>query len=257
MSSEEDFVIWDGIYQEWGDAPAVGAAFNSSKWLDDQALLVSNELSEYAHFQGYIAPNAKSHDYILPTVIAMASADRELLKVLDFGGGMASSFLPLVASLPTDKSIEFHVVESAGICETGEKLFPKEMPLFFHEEFPASGHYDVIHAGRSFQYVDDWRGMLHAFAALTPDYLVLAGVLAGDIEPFVTLQNYYGYKIRVRFLNLGELIQEADSAGFQLLSKSLHLSKRLGKTGPLPMENLPVAHRLEYPCQLLFRARKS
>ena len=250
---EKQFAIWEGVYERWEDAPVIEGAFDSPKWLNDQAALASKELEEYQQFVGRIAPNAISNDYILPTVLAMAAVDGRKLKVLDFGGGLASSYLSLIASLPEDSDIEFHVVESRGICERGREVFASDGNLFFHEELPVSGHYDVIHAGRSFQYVDDWRGLLRSFAGLTPDYLVLAGALAGENRSFVSLQNYYGYKIRVRFLNLSELIEEAGKCNFKLLSKSLLLTKRLGKTGPLPMENLPEEYRLRHSCQLLFR----
>ncbi|MFC1536583.1 methyltransferase, TIGR04325 family [Pseudomonadota bacterium] len=254
--SDRQFAIWEGVYEDWEDAPVIEGAFDSSKWLDDQTALARKERLDYQQFTGHISPNAISHDYILPTVLAMVAADDRKLRVLDFGGGLASSYLPLIASLPERGNIEFHVVESRGVCERGRELFASDMNLFFHEEIPTSGHYDVIHAGRSFQYVDDWRGLLHSFADLEPDYLVLAGVLAGENRSFVSLQNYYGYKIRVRFLNFAELIEETEKCGFEMLGKSLHLSKRLGKTGPLPMENLPEMYRLEHPCQLLFRWKR-
>ncbi len=257
MSDEQAFAIWEGVYGEWEDAPVIDGAFESSKWLDDQAAIVRRELADCEDYRGAISPNAKSHDYILPTVIAMAGCGNDVLKVLDFGGGLASSYLPLIASLPDGDAVEFHVVESQGICEKGREIFPADMALFFHTELPSDGHYDVIHAGRSFQYVDDWRGLLRSFAGLTPGYLVLAGALAGDIASFVSIQNYYGYKIRVRFLNLDELIRETESLGFRLISNSLHLSKRLGKVEPLPMDNFSESHRLEYPCQLLFELKPS
>lgn len=257
MSDEPGFAIWEGIYDEWEDAPVIEGAFDSSKWLDDQVAIARRELVDSEKNRGSIPANAKSRDYILPTVVAMARPVKGDLKVLDFGGGLASSYLPVIASLPDGNAIEFHVVERQGVCEKGREVFPDNMKLFFHAELPSEGHFDVIHAGRSFQYVDDWPELLRQFAGLTPGYLVLAGALAGDIKPFVTMQNYYGYKIRVRFLNLGELIREAESLGFRLISKTLHLSKRLGKEGPLPMDNFPESHRLEHPCQLLFELKQS
>lgn len=173
--------------------------------------------------------------------------------MLDFGGGLATSFPALLASLTSLDGLEFHVVESKGVCEKAQDdlVFSENAKLFFHTELPG-GKFDVIHAARSFQYVDDWKGLLHSFVQLRPKYLILAGVLAGDIEPFVSLQNYYGYKIRVRFLNFKELVSETEHLGFRLIYKSLHISKRLGKEGPLPMDNFPAERRIVHPCQLLF-----
>lgn len=253
MSAGQEFHIWEGVYDKWSDAPEIDGAFNSEKWLNDQAASVMKEIAGLGKDRESISSCAISHDYILPTVAAMARKNGQKLRIMDFGGGLASS-LPLVkASLPPGDDIEFHVVESEGICRKGREVFPEGLNLFFHAKLPTDlGKYDVIHAGRSFQYIDDWRGLLCSFSRLEPRYLILAGALAGDMESFVSVQNYYGYKIRVRFLNRKELISEVEHLGYRLILKSLHMSKRLGKEGPLPMDNFPVERRLEHPCQLLF-----
>ena len=130
--------------------------------------------------------------------------------------------------------------------------------LFFHSEMPpADMRFDIVHVGRSMQYVDDWRGLLAAFVQRKEQYIALAGLLAGDIKPFVTMQNYYGCKIPVRFLNRDEVIRAVEDLGYRLIYKALHFSKRLGREGPLPMENFPAENRLEHPCQLLFQKKSA
>ena len=253
MSSENKFYIWEGIYEKWDDVPVIDGAFDSTKWLDSQMASVREEIANFTMGDKLFSPCAQSRDDILPTVVAMAKSKNDPIKVLDFGGGLATSFLPLLASLPSSEGLEFHVVESKGVCDKAkvDLVFPEDTKLFFHTELPA-GTFDIIHAARSFQYVDDWKKLLLSFAKLRPKYLILAGVLAGDIEPFVSLQNYYGYKIRVQFLNFKELAREAEHLGLRLIYKSPHLSKRLGKEGPLPMDNFPAERRIIHPCQLLF-----
>ena len=71
------------------------------------------------------------------------------------------------------------------------------------------------------------------------------------------MQNYYGCKIPVRFLNRDDVIRTIEDLGYRLIYKALHFSKRLGKEGPLPMDNFPVENRLEHPCQLLFQKKAS
>lgn len=255
MTVDAGFNIWEGVYEEWEDAPEVGDAFNGDQWLGDQAANVAREIELLGNDSTGISSAAISRDYILPVVTALAGAQLNSsgIKILDFGGGLASSYPLLMASLPSAKSVEFHVVESKGVCDKAEELLAGHANLHFHSSLPTSpDRFEIIHVGRAFQYIDDWRGLLAAFAVLCPKYLVLTGVLAGDIEPFVSNQNYYGCKIRVRFLNRSELIAVAEKLGFRLVYKTLHFSKRLGKEGPLPMDNFPVERRLEHPCQLLF-----
>jgi len=253
---QKDFTVWEGIYDEWEDAPLKDGAFDSPKWLDSQAASARSELADFTSNYGSVSPTNKSHDYILPTVLAMAARGDTALKVLDFGGGLASSFFSVASSLSSVDRLEFHVVEGKSVCDKGSDIFPKNMGLYFHDKIPEScGEFDVIHAGSSLQYIDDWRSLLASFARLEPKYLVLADVVAGSIKPFVTVQNYYGYKIRVRFLNLQELIDEMEKLGFQLLYKSLYVAKILGKEQTLPMKNFPEDRRLKHACQLLFKLK--
>lgn len=253
MSTKRDFYIWDGIYENWSDAPVVGDAFNDKKWLVDQAANINAEIAALVEGHTAISASAISRDYVLPVVTALCMPNSQTLKILDFGGGLAQAYPLVMGCVSNNERIEFHVVEGSGICELGRMQFQDRSNLFFHTGLPAHGEtFDIIHAGRSFQYVDDWRGCLSSFASFKPRYLVLAGLLAGDIKSFVSTQNYYGCKIPMRFLNRDELINAVEELGFRLVYKSFHLSKRLGKEGPLPMENFPKEFRLEHPCQLLF-----
>jgi putative methyltransferase (TIGR04325 family) len=252
MAAEQIFHIWEGVYREWGEAPLVGDAFNDAKWLADQAAHTGAEIAGLA--EDGIAACAISRDYVLPLVAALTMQDGRAPRILDFGGGMASSYPLVMGAVPGSEAIEFHVLESCGICQRAQAEFAGHNNLFFHTELPPVGmDFDIVHAGRSMQYVDDWCGLLRAFADRNAQYIVLAGLLAGDIKPFVTTQNYYGCKIPVRFLNRDELIRAVEDLGYCLVYKSLHFSKRLGKEGSLPMDNFPPENRLEHPCQLLFR----
>jgi putative methyltransferase (TIGR04325 family) len=256
MTAEQAFHIWEGVYGAWSEALPVGDAFNNDKWLADQGANVGAEIAGLA--EGGIAACAVSRDYVLPLVAAFALQAGRAPRILDFGGGMASSYPLVMGAVPGSENIEFHVLESPGICSRGRAEFSDRDNLFFHSEMPpADMCFDIVHAGRSMQYVDDWRELLAAFAQRKAQYIVLAGLLAGDIKPFVTTQNYYGCKIPVRFLNREEVIRVFEDLGYHLIYKSLHFSKRLGKEGPLPMDNFPSENRLEHPCQLLFQKKAS
>lgn len=256
MTADKGFHIWEGVYEEWNEALPVGDAFNNDKWLSDQARHVGAEIAGLA--ENGIAACAVSRDYVLPLVAAFALQAGRAPRILDFGGGMASSYPLVMGTVPGSENIEFHVLESPGICKRGRAEFLSRHNLIFHSEIPpADICFDIVHAGRSMQYVDDWRGLLVAFAQRKAQYIVLAGLLAGDIKSFVTMQNYFGCKIPVRFLNRDEVIRTIEDLGYRLIYKALHFSKRLGKEGPLPMDNFPVGNRLEHPCQLLFHKKAS
>ena len=89
--------------------------------------------------------------------------------------------------------------------------------------------------------------MLQEFFIKTAEHLIFVGALAGQIEPFVTVQNYAGSKIPVRLLNLDDFAQGMKRLEYRLLKKARHVSPRLGVEGFLPMDNFPKKYRIEHP----------
>jgi putative methyltransferase (TIGR04325 family) len=251
MAIKSTFRIWEGVYEAWADAPRLGDAFDDQKWLEDQEMRARAVFADLAI--GGIPQSAISRDYVLPMIAAMAMQDCHRLRILDFGGGMAVSYPSVIGAVPNGDSIEFHVVESAGICERGRVVIPERFGVVFHSKIPSPNiKYDIVNASRSVHYVDDWQGLMQAFALWHPRYIVLAGLLAGDNCSFVSIQNYYDYRIPVRFLNRNDVINVLNGLGYRLIYNTLHVSKRLDKEGTLPMDNFPEENRLEYPCQLVF-----
>ena len=112
---------------------------------------------------------------------------------------------------------------------------------------------DIAHAGSSLHYVDDWEGLLGKLCDYAPRYLLLADLLAGDQERFVTTQIYYESKVPVWFFNLNEIIQTLSALNYQLIYKSYLIRSYKGVSGELPMNNFPLDKQLKYPCQLLFK----
>ena len=85
-----------------------------------------------------------------------------------------------------------------------------------------------------------------------PRLLILSGLTAGDIETFVTYQNYYGSKVPAWFWNVNEIISAVENLSYSLIYKSVLAFSYLGKIQPLPMENFPPKYRLERECNLMF-----
>ena len=80
-----------------------------------------------------------------------------------------------------------------------------------------------MHAGSSIQYIPDWKGLLSKFADYRPKFLILEDVPAGKIPTFVTTQNFYGKKVRSRFLNIDELLKKSLDTKSKILLKQLQV----------------------------------
>ena len=253
----QDFNVWEGIYDSWEEAPGDDDVFDDNVWLDKVNRRAKDTLAEYRR-PAILSPVTRVRDYILPVAASMVcSSSKGDLKVLDFGGGMAASYFPLISSLPNSSNIEFHIIEGKEICIKSKGILGDFKKLYFHEKLPKISHsFDIVHAGSSIQYVHDWKSLLANFIDYCPQLLILEDLMAGDVETFITLQNYYGKKIRSWFLNINEIIQAVEQLNYKLIYKTQFTHDILGKVGPLPMENFSPPYRLDYGSHLMFERIK-
>ena len=250
--SNKEFCIWEGIYDHFPE-DYIDRVFESERWVNSlrkQSFQLLNELEG----RGTISAHTLIHEHPLPPVVALLAAFVDTpIRILDFGGGIGNSFVSLIKSLPTSDLVEFHVLETPAICQLGREVYEKFHNLHFHDELPRDvKKFDVVHAGNSLHYIADWRTMLGHFACYEPRFIMLSGLNAGDIETFVTYQNYYGSKIPVWFWNVREIIRALRNLDYNLIYKSLLESSYLGKVQPLPMGNFPPQYRLKRKCNLIF-----
>ena len=245
--------IWEGVYNCWEEAPGDDDVFEGKVWVDKVTSRAQKALTAHRSNET-VSLAALNKDYILSVAGAMllSSIDGNLC-VLDFGGGMGASYLPLISSVPDFEKVEFHIVEGKIICERGREILGDFPHLQFHEQFPKLANpVHIIHAGSSIQYVSDWKELLAEFAKYQPRLLVLEDLMAGDIPSFITTQAYYGKKIRSQFLNINELIEAVRALNYRLIYKSRYTGEILGEVGTLPMENFPPQYKLNYGSHLMF-----
>jgi putative methyltransferase (TIGR04325 family) len=239
--------IWEGVYKTFQDVDISPNPYESEIWIKKQIDEVQNKINS-SSTNSFIQPIATSNDYSLPFVVAIVSSKKNLTNILDFGGGLAVSYFPLRKMIPDDKKIFFKVIENNKLSSIGEKLFLEYEEIDFESEIPVDQHYDIIHCGSSFHYVEKWNEMLQRFISNNPEFIIFTDLPAGDIETFVTTQNYYGNKIPVNFWNLDEFINSLNSLGYSLIFKSRIFSKYLDY-----LKDFPLPYRLSYFSQLIFK----
>jgi putative methyltransferase (TIGR04325 family) len=254
VMKNNDFCIWEGIYDHFPQ-DYTNSVFESKRWVNalrKQSLQLLDEHED----SGTISDHTLIHEHPLPPVVALLATWEDIpIRVLDFGGGMGNSFFSLVKSLPNADLVEFHVIETTAVCKLGHEVYKKFHNLHFHDELPIDDNkFDIVHAGNSLHYIADWRTMLEKYACYEPHFIMLSGLNAGDIETFVTYQNYYGSKIPVWFWNIREILEALRNLDYSLIYKSLLASSYLGKIQSLPMVNFPPQYRLKRKCNLIFRS---
>lgn len=244
--------IWDGVYETFADAQADGSVFGEEIWLAKVTERARGALNA-SRQSASIAQVAETHDYALPIVAALAAQPGKALRILDFGGGLATSFVPLLNMLPGGQELEFVIVENATICNRGAELFGGDARVSFVPELPSdSSRFDIVHCGSSLHYVDDWQGVLRSFVRYRPRHLVIADLPAAENVSFVTAQCYHGKRIPVRFWNLDAFVAAVAELGYALTFKARYRSPALQLNLEEAMLHFDTSHRLDYFAQLIF-----
>jgi putative methyltransferase (TIGR04325 family) len=179
--------------------------------------------------------------------------ESERVSVLDFGGGLGTGYMMLAATVPDARArADYRVVEVDSICRAGRALFAGKPGPVFLDELPSGGRFDLVHTASAIQYVGDWRAVVRRLASYQATHLAFSDIFVGSFESFVTLQNYYGSRIRHWFLNLGEFVGEVERTGYRLALKCDCNVKILDAHGPLPMDHFPAELRIPSSSHLLF-----
>lgn len=252
------FNIWEGIYNSFEDAEKVseGNGFGGDIY-NTRALSAATECLDSIKSGKPIPSFHKQRSNILPPVVAIMLDKKDDLNILDFGGGLGIGYMTLAESIQDySEKIKYSVVELPDICDQGRKLHKGWGGITFLNELPASGKYDLVHSASAIQYIEDWKGLLKKLTSYNPDYILLSDVFAGRFSTFVTLQNYYGSKIKHWFFNVDEFVSFFSSIGYSLTMKSYVNSRRLESDDILPMENFPELFRLQQTLHLLFKQER-
>lgn len=256
MNADSDFNIWEGVYGSFSEAPAIGPGFDGPIWRDRsiQAARENFALAKTRHPLDY---SLRQRNAILPPIAATLLSRQSRVSILDFGGGLGTAFMVLLQAIGADIArVDYRVVEVDGICHAGRELFTEGTGPVFQPELPAAETFDIVQACSTLQYIEDWQGAVCRLAAYGAPLLVLGDLLIGNFPSFVTLQNYYGSRIRSWFINATDFMGEVERNGYRLIFQSECDSRILGIDGPLPMDNFPPRLRVERTAHLLF-ARSS
>lgn len=255
MIADNRSKVWEGVYESFADVRGDNGVFEQDVWLGKVKDRARAAL-EMSRSDAAIAPVGETSDYALPVVAALAARRGATLRILDFGGGLATSFIPLVKMLPPDQPLEFVIVENERVCSAGRELLSADARIRFRSDIPGAGEpFDIAHCGSSIHYVDEWVEVLNRLVSLKPRFLLFSDLPAADNDTFVTAQVFYGTYIPVRFWNLTEFVKLVENLDYRLLLKARYRGSFLGEQKEPPTEHFDPTHRLRYFSQLVFAAK--
>lgn len=247
MADKRPVHVWEGVFTSFAASAGESTVFDGDIWIGKVVERARETIR--ASTGGAIPPIASTTDYALPFVASLAEPSGRGLRILDFGGGVGTSYVQLAAMLPRGRIVDFTVVENPAVCAAGKDLFAAEESMHFRTAMPSPPErFDIVHFGSSLHYVEDWKGVVAAAAALQPEYILFADLPAAENRTFVTLQNFHGRRIPVHFWNAEEFVGYVEGLKYELRLRSRYRADRTLSTA-----NFDDEHRLGYTSQLIFR----
>lgn len=94
----------------------------------------------------------------------------DTIRIVDFGGSLASTFLQNRKSLKKFDKLSWTVVEQASFVEKGISLFSSEQQLSFSSELPLE--FDVLFCSSTLQYVETPFELLETIVSRNPKFII-------------------------------------------------------------------------------------
>jgi putative methyltransferase (TIGR04325 family) len=127
-------------------------------------------------------------------VLGRAAAGRDVLRILDWGGGIGH-YAALARVLLPHTKLDYTIVDLAALCEAGREINPD---VTFHDDLATvSAKFDLVMASGSLQFSPEWMDTFRRLASLTDNcFFVTRLPTASRVRSFVVLQRAgaYGYR---------------------------------------------------------------
>jgi putative methyltransferase (TIGR04325 family) len=161
-----------------------GNVFNEKVWLESVRWYLQNDID-----------TSGSHKFVLEhylsvftAVFAVLGHQKQRVRILDFGGGMGNTCVPVIASLREKVDFEYHIVDTRNNCALGKKIFTNQEGVLFHDTIPEIG-VDLLLTSSTIQYIEEWREVVEKLCSLGAQYVVFTRLPTTEGSTFLTKQN--------------------------------------------------------------------
>lgn len=239
--------IWDGIYHSFNEAKSKGKAFSSKRWLGritDQLLDYRNEVQR------------EDSTSVLPPRISelpILTADIKPSSIIDFGGSSGWTYEYLKNSVSNLSLDIYLVIEIDEIVNHAKEKKFHGPPVSFQTDAGNVKSADILYTNSVLQYVHDDSIFSKLIESTNPEYILIEDFIGGEFDDYYTLQNYYEYRIPVKFRNRKEFLSNIQKYGYELIISKPYPSIIYEKIIKFPMDNFPEDKQVGYSETILFR----
>lgn len=234
---------YSGVYANFKDAPKIRDGY-----VDDEWPLVAEKYSQWAvakNQSGFVPAAVYGEIALLPLLISIS----EVTRILDFGG--ATGFSYIATTFGAMRSIKrYVVVEHPKVCEIGRSFFKNDPKIEFLDQIP-NEKFDLVFMGSSLQYVENYKKLLSSLADLSPKYIFITKIPAGENNTFVSTQvNLPRMQFTSWIFNAKELVDYMFTLNYKLIFRSANEIQ-------INQGNVDSKYRLERQGNFLFEATGS
>lgn len=234
--------VWDKIFNSEEDILALESkAFNSDRWQKQ----ILSQLTNFKHRKENLPPR--------PTDLPLLAKTVKATTILDFGGSNGWTFEFIARTCPKYfESINNYIIyEKPELCYYFEKKDIHKPPLNYIYTLDSIKTVEIFYSNSAIQYLLNESLLNECIQKAKPKLILLENVLCGDFKDYYTLQNYYEYKIPVKFRSKEVFINNLEKLGYTLTLQKVYSEPIKGIIDKFDMSNFPKELRINYGLTML------
>jgi putative methyltransferase (TIGR04325 family) len=181
------FYGWSGNYENWQNALSKCSGYNSPlilKKVRDASLKV--KLKEFPYERDTVVFDHIEYSYpVLSALMWIAAMNKGVIKVLDFGGSLGSSYYQNIHLLKSLPGVKWCIVEQAAFVEVGISEFQTDNLNFYYtiDDCLMENKIDVCILSSVIQYLEKPYALLNQLKSTEIKYILV------DRTPFINGSN--------------------------------------------------------------------
>lgn len=199
------------------------AQTQQTKWGSYQKIIQSSRSLGVNHEDTTITEkNVIAHNLMMTfTYVLSLSSRNPNPTMLDWGGGIGHYGLLAQEIIP---DVRYSCFDLPELCKVGRTVLPNA--TFFEDSAEALAHqYDLVYAGSSIWYDENWKQTIDQLTAASKQYLCVNKMIFVEQTPsFVAIQRPHGIyntEYLCWILNKAEFISYVEAKGFKLVRELL------------------------------------
>ncbi len=243
-----NFVEFSGVYKNEGECP------DENPWVQPAWIRYSRSKLERIQSQGF-----EFTGYItLVTLIINLLSNKQMCRVLDFGGGTGFVYFRVFPYLLNKANIQWNVFErNEPLSLMGQEFARKDKNynINFYKDLPKSEEtrFDVVYLNSVLQYICEYEVMLKDLLVFKPKYVILTRLATGDMPTYITCQNLDGHRTPFIFVNFNDLQKVFNESGYELVSKTCCVEEIFTNRYD---SNIPEAFQIPDTMNVIFASQK-